>query len=159
MSQWMNWNGRRFLLHVLPSGFMRIRHFGLLAVVSFGADSLARGPETTTDTNGRYSLPQPPHPGMFYYFAINRSFAGGGYPAGSNYRGDFLLDTGTCVSRYGVVIDAKTLRPIGGPRLARAPRPRHQLTVGTGSTGAVLRRALLDSTRRFVREPSEVHVA
>jgi hypothetical protein len=84
------------------------------AVVRVGTDPLTGGAETVTDTNGRYSLPQPPHTGMFYYFAINNSPAGRGYPAGANYRGDLLVDTGTCVSRYGVVIDARTLRPIAG---------------------------------------------
>jgi hypothetical protein len=84
------------------------------AVVRVGTDPFAGGAETITDVNGRYSLPQPPHTGMFYYFAINNSPAGRGYPAGANYRGDLLIDTGTCVSRYGVVIDARTLRPIAG---------------------------------------------
>lgn len=84
------------------------------AVVRVGRDPVAGGAETVTDANGRYSLPQPPHTGMFYYFAINNSPAGRGHPAGANYRGDVLVDTGTCVSRYGVVTDARTLRPIAG---------------------------------------------
>jgi hypothetical protein len=84
------------------------------AAVRVGADPFAGGAETVADVNGRDSLPQPPHTGMFYYFAINNSPAGRGYPAGANYRGDLLVDTGTCVSRYGVVIDGRTLRPIAG---------------------------------------------
>jgi hypothetical protein len=84
------------------------------AVVRVGTDPFTGGAETVSDANGRYSLPQPPHTGMFYYFTINNSYAGRGYPAGANYRGDLLIDTGTCVSRYGVVIDARTLRPIAG---------------------------------------------
>jgi hypothetical protein len=59
-------------------------------------------------------LPQPEHTGRFYYFTINNLPAGRGYPAGANYRGDLLVDSGTCVSRYGVVMDARTLRPIAG---------------------------------------------
>ena len=82
------------------------------AVVRLGPDPFAGGTDTITDANGRYSLPQPQTTGMRYYFDINNSFAGQGYPVGTNYRGDLLLDTGTCVSRYGVVIDARTLQPI-----------------------------------------------
>ena len=84
------------------------------AVVRIGADAFAGGTETVTDANGRYSVPQPAHTGMFYYFSINNSPAGRGYPAGVSYRGDWLVDNGTCVSRYGVVLNARTLRPIAG---------------------------------------------
>ena len=84
------------------------------AVVRLGTDPLAGGAEAVTDSSGRYSLPQPPHTGMFYYFAVNNSPAGRGYPAGVDYRGDLLIDAGTCVARYGLVIDARTLRPIAG---------------------------------------------
>jgi hypothetical protein len=31
-----------------------------------------------------------------------------------DYRGDFLVRTGTCVARYGTVADALTLRPVSG---------------------------------------------
>jgi len=84
------------------------------AVVRLGTDPFAGGAETVTDATGRYALPQPAHTGIFYYFAVNNSPAGRGYPAGATYRGDLLLETGTCVSRYGVVIDARTVRPIAG---------------------------------------------
>jgi hypothetical protein len=57
---------------------------------------------------------------MYYSFAVNNSPAGIGYPAGPNYRGDLLVDTGTCVARYGIVMDARTLRPIAGARLGFA---------------------------------------
>ncbi|OLC42250.1 MAG: hypothetical protein AUH43_23075 [Acidobacteria bacterium 13_1_40CM_65_14] len=33
---------------------------------------------------------------------------------GSAYRGDFLVRAGTCVSRYGTLVDARTLRPVAG---------------------------------------------
>jgi hypothetical protein len=83
-------------------------------VVRVGADPRAGGAEAVTDASGRYSLPQPQYTGLFYYFAINDSPAGRGFPAGGNYRGDLLVDTGKCVARYGVVMDARTLRPIAG---------------------------------------------
>ena len=84
------------------------------AVIRVATDPGGVGAETVTDSGGRYSLPQPPHTGQFYYFMVDSSQAGRGYPAGPNYRGDLLFDAGTCVSRYGVVIDARTLRPIAG---------------------------------------------
>jgi hypothetical protein len=94
------------------------------AAVRVGTDPFAGGMETVTDVNGNYSLPQPPHTSMFYYFSINNSPAGRGYPAGANYRADLLVDAGTCVSRYGVVIDARTLRPITGASLGSAAATR-----------------------------------
>jgi hypothetical protein len=84
------------------------------AIVRVGTDPFAGGAEALTDSNGRYSLPLPTHTGMFYYFAVNNSPVGRGYPVGDNYRGDLLMDGGTCVARYGVVINARTLRPIAG---------------------------------------------
>ncbi len=38
---------RRFLIHVLPAGFHRIRHYGLFAKTA-GADNIARGTHTST---------------------------------------------------------------------------------------------------------------
>lgn len=83
------------------------------AVVRLGTNPVAGGSGTVTDANGRYSLPQPPDTGRFYYFSVNNLSVGYGHPGAANYRGDLLVDTGTCVARYGVVMDARTLRPIG----------------------------------------------
>ncbi len=102
------------------------------AIVRVGSDPVADGAGTVTDANGRYSLPQPQYTGMFYYFAVNNSFAGRGYPAGTNYRGDLLVDTGTCVSRYGVVMDARTLRPIAGASVALFFGSTHTTTSSDG---------------------------
>jgi hypothetical protein len=41
---WLESRGRRFLIHVLPSGFHRIRHYGLFANGS-RADNIARARE------------------------------------------------------------------------------------------------------------------
>lgn len=84
------------------------------ALVRVTTEPRGGGTEAVTDVDGRYSLPLPPHIGRPYYFVVNNSHAGSAYPVGSNYRGDLLVDTGTCVSRYGVVADARTLRPIAG---------------------------------------------
>jgi hypothetical protein len=37
-----------------------------------------------------------------------------------DYRGDFLMRAGTCVSRYGTIADALTLRPIAGATVTLA---------------------------------------
>ena len=49
---------RRFMLHVLPKGFHRIRHYGLLASSSAKADTIAGARELITEE----ALPQPPRP-------------------------------------------------------------------------------------------------
>jgi hypothetical protein len=49
---------RRFMLHVLPKGFHRIRHYGLLASSGDKADTIARARELIAET----APPQPPRP-------------------------------------------------------------------------------------------------
>lgn len=83
-------------------------------VVRVATDPAQGGVQATTDTSGRYVLPQALPAGAVYYFTVNDMLAGRGYPAGADYRGDLLVNGGTCVARYGVVLDARTLRPIPG---------------------------------------------
>ena len=58
---------RRFLLHVLPKGFHRIRHYGLLASSKTKADTLARAREliaaATTATSARQQQESDPAAG------------------------------------------------------------------------------------------------
>ena len=49
---------RRFMLHVLPKGFHRIRHYGLLASSRAKADTIARARELIAQA----ASPQPPRP-------------------------------------------------------------------------------------------------
>ena len=49
---------RRFILHVLPKGFHRIRHYGLLASSAAKADTIARARQLIAET----APPQPPPP-------------------------------------------------------------------------------------------------
>ena len=49
---------RRFMLHVLPKGFHRIRHYGLLASSRAKADTIARARELIAEA----APPQPPRP-------------------------------------------------------------------------------------------------
>lgn len=87
------------------------------AVVRVGTQ-ISGGTEVVTDVTGRYSMPQPPHSGQSYYFTVNDTLVGRGYPVGADYRGDLLVNPGTCVARYGVVIDARTLQPLAEVSLA-----------------------------------------
>ena len=53
---------RRFLIHVLPAGFHRIRHYGLLAS-SNRAENIARARELLARANSSRSMPSmPPAP-------------------------------------------------------------------------------------------------
>jgi hypothetical protein len=70
-----------------------------------------------TDTNGRYSLPEPPlrgDPPAGYYLVVNNQIVGRGYPRSTNYRADLAIDRGKCVTRYGMVLDRRTFAPIAG---------------------------------------------
>ena len=49
---------RRFMLHVLPKGFHRIRHYGLLARSGAKSDTIARARELIAEA----APPQPPRP-------------------------------------------------------------------------------------------------
>jgi Putative transposase len=49
---------RRFLLHVLPKGFHRIRHYGLLAGSKTKADRFARARELITEAAPATSAPK-----------------------------------------------------------------------------------------------------
>jgi Carboxypeptidase regulatory-like domain len=67
---------------------------------------------TVTDGNGHFSLPEPARPTIPYSLTVNAVDVGTGYFTGSGYRGDLFVDSGTCIARYGQVLDAKTMRPI-----------------------------------------------
>jgi hypothetical protein len=93
---------RRFLLHVLPKGFHRIRHFGLLAG-SVKADNLARmrglldvapppAPQETTASDGANVLPTP-CPGCGGRMIIIEMFEAGCSPRHDATRTILRIDT------------------------------------------------------------------
>jgi hypothetical protein len=82
---------------------------------------------TTADADGLYALTVP-RTGR-YIVAVNGISVGTAYVNGSLFKGDLLIDRGTCIARYGVVVDSKTLRPIRGATIAYGNRPT------TGSDG------------------------
>lgn len=66
----------------------------------------------TADASGFYTLSLP-MAGTFTVL-VDGAYAGIARVTGSAYRGDLLVDKGTCVSRYGTLADARTLRPVAG---------------------------------------------
>jgi hypothetical protein len=110
---------RRALRALCAAPYSTFRHRLLFRTlfVRVGTE-ISGGTEIVTDVNGRYTLPQPPHTGQPYYFTVNDTLIGRGYPVGEDYRGDLLVNPGTCVSRYGVVIDTRTLQPLAEVSLA-----------------------------------------
>lgn len=66
----------------------------------------------TTEANGTYEMTVPA--AGPYTVTVDGVIEGDGEVSGAAYRGDLLVDTGTCTSRYGTVTDARTARPIGG---------------------------------------------
>ena len=76
--------------------------------------------QAITDSEGQYSLP-PRSNGLYAFeFFINNRFAGFGYPGSTKYRADLIMHTGTCVARYGLVMETMTFSPIAGARVAAA---------------------------------------
>jgi len=85
---------------------------GTVTFPSFVADAQA-----TTDASGAFTLIV--QPGS-YFVAIDGVFAGSVHVAPADARGDLLARWGTCVSRYGVIADSQTRRPVAGARVTLA---------------------------------------
>jgi hypothetical protein len=84
--------------------------------------------QTTTTPDGRYLLTVP-YTGIFDV-SVDGAFAGTVRVNGTAFPGDVFVRAGTCISRYGMVIDSRTLRPINGATVALTGR-----TVVTGPDG------------------------
>jgi hypothetical protein len=83
------------------------------AIVQFGSDSLSGGTRATTDANGSYEISLP-NAGPFFDVSVNGAGAGVTRTTRPRYRGDLLIDRGTCISRYGTISDAHSMVPIIG---------------------------------------------
>jgi hypothetical protein len=68
---------------------------------------------TVTDAVGSYTSALPAI-GLYEPMVDGANISSRVRVTGSTYRGDFLVRGGTCVSRYGTIADAGTLRPIVG---------------------------------------------
>lgn len=86
------------------------------ALVQFTGESLPSGPSATTDANGHYVI-SASSPGPFTVW-VDGAFAGDARVTRPNYRGDLLIDSGSCISRYGTIADAETLVPVAGATVA-----------------------------------------
>jgi hypothetical protein len=84
------------------------------AVVQFRTDIQTPFVSVTADAAGRYNA-RLPHRGLYLVSVDGGAF--GQTQAEGTYRGDLLVDTGTCVARYGAVTDEDTGHPIGGAKV------------------------------------------
>lgn len=73
---------------------------------------------TTTDAAGSYTLTVPTP--YTYTAEVNGVPAGTMRVSGTGYRGDLFAYSNACISRYGIVADGVTLRPISGATLRLA---------------------------------------
>jgi hypothetical protein len=97
----------------------------------FGLRPIGMTETSVTDADGRYSLPEPPtrSNGLRYQFVVNNEWVGSGYPRATNYRADVAVDRGSCIARYGMVLDSRTYAPIVGA-VARNLSNRVEATTG-----------------------------
>lgn len=81
--------------------------------LAFGVDVAALDRRTTTDASGAYSVEVP---AGRVYVAVDGDIIGElVVPAPAlPFRGDLLGNGGGCISRYGVISDAATFRPVAG---------------------------------------------
>jgi hypothetical protein len=87
------------------------------ARLQFSVGSAASIREAVSDANGRYSLGLDHVAGTIadaYTIAIDGLQVGEGQIAGAWWRGDLVAHGEGCVSRYGVVLDNTTGRPVTG---------------------------------------------
>ena len=66
----------------------------------------------TSGVDGSYALTVPARLSN-YIIEVDGTYAGLAHPA-APYRGDLFVNVGTCIARYGTVVDSKTARPITG---------------------------------------------
>ena len=86
------------------------------AVVEFTADQQSGESRATTDASGAYEMTV--RGGGTFTVSVDRALVGTARVSGAAYRGDLLIDRGTCISRYGTLADARTLRPVSGATVA-----------------------------------------
>jgi len=82
------------------------------AVLLFSRDQQLGNVTTTTLADGSYVVTVPAV-GPFTISA-DGAYLGSAHVTGPAYPGGLLEDSGTCISRYGSVVDARTLRPVVG---------------------------------------------
>ena len=86
------------------------------AVVRFAREASPGDSGATTDSNGSYVLTVPS--AANFLISVDGVSGGTSRVTGPAYRGDLFVDRGTCISRYGSLADARTLRPVAGATVA-----------------------------------------
>ena len=81
-------------------------------VVRFVGESAAVDTRATTDASGSYAISVPVI--GLSTVSVDGVSVGTVRVTGRASRGDLLLDSGTCISRYGALTDARTWRPVAG---------------------------------------------
>ena len=94
-----------------PAGFSG-RVLDFTTNLALSAVTVSFGDKTAiTGADGTYVLNVPSGQ---YEPTVDGVRVGTTHVTGGSYRGDFLVHTGTCVSRYGTVSDRQTLKPVAG---------------------------------------------
>jgi hypothetical protein len=83
----------------------------------------------TTDASGSYTMTVPNQDQFFVL--VGGVGLGSALVTGPAYRGDLFVNGGPCISRYGAITDARTLRPVAGATVSLAPT----LTTRSGPDG------------------------
>ncbi len=96
-----------------------------LARLQFTADSSGSVTTAVAGAAGTYEITLPA--AGSYTVMQDDVYAGTLQVTGPAYVGDLLIDTGTCTSRYGVLTDARTARPVSGATVAL---PQRSVTSG-----------------------------
>ena len=111
------------------------------AVVQF-RDGTAAELLATTDASGHYALSL--SAAGSFTILVDGQYVGVGRVTGSRYRGDLLIRGGTCISRYGTLADARTLRPVGGATVSMGaettssePDGWYRIDLGCPATGTI----------------------
>ncbi len=96
-----------------------------LARLQFTADPGGGVTTTVANGSGTYGITLP---AVGAYTVLQDDvYAGTLQVTGPTYVGDLLIDTGSCTSRYGVLTDARTARPVSGATVAL---PQRSVTSG-----------------------------
>jgi hypothetical protein len=112
------------------------------ASVHFSSDAQLGDAVATTRPDGTYQTTLPA-PGSFT-ISVGNAYVGTGLVPRSSYRGDLFVDGGTCISRYGVLADARTQAPVVGAVVSLGEATAtsgsegwYRIDLGCPATGAI----------------------
>jgi hypothetical protein len=99
--------------------------------------------QATTDANGAYAVSMPAvHAAVVA--RVNGAYAGTVWIVAGSSRADLLVNGGTCVSRYGTIVDAQTGRPmsaatvsVGGESTVSRFDGSYRIDLGCPTNGSI----------------------